>query len=457
VNELPAKAEARPAVAHEGLKFHQAPKPLAKGAVTSDWARFLGPAHNATSPETKLVGKLPEKLPIVWEVKKGAGYCAPAIWNDRLILFHRVGDEEVIECLAADTGQRYWRIAYPTAYRDRYGYNDGPRASPVIDGDLVFTYGAEGMLHCIHLREGHIYWKRKIVEEFKLDQNHFGVGSTPLVEGALLILNVGAKDGPTVAAFNKHNGKLVWGAGREWGPSYASPVPATVHRKKRVLVFAGGESLPPTGGLMCIDPVDGKVDFSFFWRSRSRESVNASAPIVIGNQVFISECYGKGSALVEITPEFQSKEVWTNNTFGTHFMTPIHKDGFIYGIHGHGPLDCPLVCVDAKTGQEKWRHEPEWSEQVQTPNGQRKFKFSFNRASLLQVDGRTLVLTEHGHLLWVDLQPNGYKELSRTWLFLASESWTPPALSGGLLYVCQNNADMMTKTEPRLICYDLRE
>ncbi len=457
VNELPAKAEPKPAAAQEGLKFHAPPKPLHKEAMTSDWVRFLGPAHNATSPETRLVQKLPQKLPIVWEVKKGSGYCAPAIWEGRLILFHRVGDQEVIECLAADTGQRYWKIAYPTAYRDRYGYNDGPRASPVIDGTYVYTYGAEGVLHCIHLNEGHIFWKRKIVDEFKLDQNHFGVGSTPLVEGDLLIINVGAPNSPCVAAFNKHNGKMAWGAGSEWGPSYASPVPATIHGKKRVLVFAGGESLPPTGGLMCIDPADGKVDFTFPWRSRSRESVNASAPIIIGNQVFISECYGKGSALVEITPEFKPKELWTANTFGIHFMTPIHKEAHIYGIHGHGPLDCPLVCVDAKTGNEKWRHEPEWTEEVQTPNGQRKFRFSFNRASILQVDGRSLVLTEHGHLLWVDLQPNGYKELSRTWLFLASETWTPSALSRGLLYVCQNNADMMSKTEPRLICYDLRE
>jgi outer membrane protein assembly factor BamB len=457
VNDRPARVEAKQPVAHEGLKFHKAAKALAADAVTNDWPRFLGPSHNATSTETRLLKNLPAKLPIVWEVKKGSGYCSPAIAGGRLVLFHRVGDEEIVECLEADTGLRYWRIAYPTSYRDRYGYNDGPRASPVIDGELVFTMGAEGVLHCLDLASGHVYWKRKIVEEFKLEQNFFGVGSTPLVEGNLLIINVGAAGGPSVAAFDKKTGKMAWGAGDEWGASYASPVPATIHGRKRVLVFAGGESRPPTGGLMCLEPVSGKIDFSFSWRSRSRESVNASAPIAIGNQVFISECYGKGSALVEVNPDFSHKEIWTNADFGTHFMTPIHKDGFIYGIHGHGPLDCPLVCIDAKTGKEKWRHEPEWEETVQTAAGPRKLKLSYNRASLLHVDGRTLVLTEHGHLLWIDLNPNGYKELSRTWLFLASESWTPPALSRGLLFICQNNAEMIGKTEPRLICYDLRE
>jgi outer membrane protein assembly factor BamB len=457
VNELPANIEARQPQAHEGLKFHKAAGPLAADAVTSDWARFLGPAHNATSPETKLLKTLPRKLPIVWEMKKGMGYCAPAIVGGRVVLFHRVGDEEIVDCVAADTGLRFWQIKYASGYQDRYGYSDGPRASPVIDGEWVYTMGAEGVLHCIDLKTGHIFWKRKVLEEFKLEQNFFGVGSTPLVEGDVLIVNVGAPRGPCVAGFDKKSGKMIWGAGNEWGPSYASPVPATIHGKKRVLVFAGGESRPPSGGLMCIDPVDGRVDFSFPWRSRTRESVNASAPIQIGNHIFISECYGRGSALVEIRADFSPKEAWTTQQLGTHFMTPIYKDGYIYGIHGHGPLDCPLVCLDAKDGAEKWRHEPEWEEIAQTPAGPRKIKLSFNRASILQVDGRTLVLTEHGHLLWIDLNPNGYKELSRTWLFLAAETWTPPALSRGLLYICQNNADMITKVQPRLICYDLRE
>jgi len=456
VDEAVIAAEAKPA-AYDGLKFRGAPKALAAGAVTNDWPRFLGPAHNATSVETKLLKVLPAKLPVVWEAKKGSGYCAPAIVGGRLVLFHRVGDEEVVDCLEADTGLRFWKVAYASAYQDRYGYCDGPRASPVIDEGRVYTIGAEGVLHCIDLKTGHIFWKRKLLDEFKVAQNFFGVGSTPLVEGNLLIVNVGAPGGPSVAGFDKKSGKMIWGAGNEWGASYASPVPANFHGRKRVLLFAGGESRPPTGGLISLDPGDGKIDFEYPWRSRTRESVNASSPLQIGNQVFISECYGKGSALVEVQMDFSPKEIWTNAAFGTHFMTAIFKDGFIYGIHGHGPLDCPLVCLDAKDGQEKWRSEPEFEETVQTPGGPRKIKLSFNRASLTQVDGRTLVLTEFGHLLWIDLNPVGYKEVSRTWLFLAGETWTPPAISRGLMYVCQNSADMATKAEPRIICYDLRE
>src|SRR5207253_2709173 len=138
VDDVVVEKEQKPA-AFEGLTFHGAPKPLAVGAATNDWPRFLGPNHDATSVETKLLKILPAKMPIVWEAKKGTGYCAPAIVGERLILFHRVGDEEVVDCLQSDTGLRFWQVKYATAYQDRYGYCDGPRASPVIDEGRVFT------------------------------------------------------------------------------------------------------------------------------------------------------------------------------------------------------------------------------------------------------------------------------------------------------------------------------
>jgi outer membrane protein assembly factor BamB len=226
-----------------------------------------------------------------------------------------------------------------------------------------------------------------------------------------------------------------------------------------VLVFAGGESRPPTGGLICVDPKTGAVDFEYPHRSRTFESVNASAPLVIDrNRVFISECYGAGGAMLEVGADFKAKETWKNGKLGTHFMTAIHKDGFLYGFDGHGPLNCPLVCLDAKTGEEKWRQDPVWIEQIDTPQGPRQRRLGLHRSQLLHfpADGRTLCLTEWGHLLWLDLNPTGYKELGKTMLFFAGETWTPPVVSRGLLYVNQNSKDMAMGTPTRIICYDLR-
>ena len=355
-----------------------------------------------------------------------------------------------------ESGARRWEFRYPTDFDDRYGYNNGPRSSPVIDGDRVFTVGAQGQLHCLEPRTGRLIWKRHLASDYKVPQDFFGTASTPLVEEKLLIVNVGAPGGPCVVGLDKTTGREAWRAGKEWGPSYASPVPAIVHGKRRVFVFAGGESTPPTGGLLSIDPANGHVDFAVPWRSRSYESVNASCPVIFDNKVFISASYRTGGALVEIRPDFTHRVAWTTQEFGLHFNTPIYRNGYLYGFDGRNEPDASLACVDASTGKIVWRVTPEWTETITLRGEPRQQPAGTYRGSLLAVDGHFLCLGELGHLVWMDLTPKGYKEISRGRLFAARESWALPVLSRGLLYVVQNTRDILTGTGPRLMCYDLR-
>ena len=442
------------AAAYAEVRLHRKPKPLSKGAVTHDWPSFLGPTHNSVSTETNLSRKLPP--PLIWELDKGTGYASPAIEGERLVFVHRLANEEIVECLHPETGTTQWQFRYSTAFEDRYGYNNGPRSSPVIDGERVYTVGAEGKAHCLSLAAGKLIWKRDLRAEYKVPQDFFGTASTPLIQGDLLIVNVGAPGGPCVAALNKATGAEVWRAGKEWGPSYASPVPAVLHGKRRVLVFAGGESDPPTGGLMCLDPETGKTDFAFPWRSRSRESVNASCPVIFDDKVFISASYRTGGALLQVLPDFKHKMLWTTSEFGLHFNTPIYQDGYLYGFDGRNEPDASLACVDVATGKVQWRQTPEWNENLEQRGEQRQQLLGTYRGSLLAADGQFLCLGELGHLLWMDLTPKGYKEVARTWLFAARESWALPVLSRGLLYVVQNTRDILKGTGPRLLCYDLR-
>jgi outer membrane protein assembly factor BamB len=439
------------------VRFHSKPKPLAPGAATHDWNSFLGPSHNGTSTETKLLKQWPQGGPkLVWEMKKGTGYSSPAVSGDRLVYMHRIGDRERVDCLNAETGEKFWEFSYQTTFEDRYGYNNGPRASPVIDDDRVYTYGAEGKLHCLNLRTGEIIWKREIRADYKVPQDFFGTAGTPLIEGDLIIINVGAPGGPSVVGFNKVSGKQVWGAGKEWGPSYSSPVPATVHGRRRIFVLAGGESQPPTGGLMSIDPANGNVDFSFPWRSRSYESVNASSPVVIGDQVFVSASYRTGGALLNVLPSGKHEVAWTSQEIGTHWNTAVHKDGYLYAFDGRNEPDASLVCIELKTGKVMWRATPEWEETITVQGSERRQRMSTYRGTLLAVDGAFLCVGEMGHLLWLDLTPKGYKEISRAWLFAARETWSLPVLSKGLLYISQHSRDLLKNAPPRLLCYDLR-
>ena len=460
------KRPAATARAYDRVTFHAAPKPLARGAITHDWPCFMGPSHNGVSTETPLLKTWPKDGPtLIWELETGDSYSSPAIAGRYLVYPHRVGDQVLVECLDPETGKAYWQYSFATAYRDRFGYSNGPRASPVIDGDRVYIHSAEGQLVCLKLSTGQVHWKRNLPAEFKALQDFFGSVATPLLEGDKLIVNLGAPGGPCVAAFDKLTGRLAWGAGRRWGPGYASPVPATLHGRRRVFVFLGGESDPPTGGLMMIDPASGKVEFEFPWRSPKFESVNASCPVVVGNRVFISASYRAGSTLLEIGADGSRRQVWTiadneHNTrpdqLGLHWNTPVEQDGYLYAFDGRNEPDASMVCVDLKTGKVVWRETPEWT-QVVTVNGRvQKITLSTLRGSFLKVDGRFLCLAELGQLMWMDLNPKGYKILQRAPLFLARETWAMPVLSRGLVYISQNTRDPVTGKPPRLLCYDLR-
>lgn len=433
-----------------------APSPLAAGAVVEEWGPFLGPSHNGVSRETKLNLAWDAKGPrLLWSLPRGTGYSSPAIIGGKLVYQHRMGDEDVVECLDATNGTRLWHRAFPTTYEDRYGYNNGPRSSPVIDGDQVYTYNSLGVLRCFALADGAVRWQRDLNTDYQVPQNFFGVGTTPLAEDGKVIVNVGAPSGECVVALNRESGATVWTTQDEWGPSYASPVPATIHGKRRVLVFAGGESRPATGGLLCIDPANGAKDFRFPWRSKSYESVNASCPLVIGNQVLVTTSYQTGGALLTIGADMQPTVAWTSEEFGCHFMTPVHVDGFLYGFPGRNHPDVEMGCIELASGTMKWHEQPRWQETLTVKGRERQLQLSPFRGQFLYVENTFICLGEEGHLLLYDLSPTGLKELNRAWVFPASESWTPPVLWHGLLYLCQNQRGA-DGTSPRLLCYDLR-
>lgn len=465
----------------ERLTFHAAPKPLSKDAKTSDWPRVLGPGDDATSPETHLLHEWPQGGPAkVWELKRGEGYTSPAIMGGFLVVFHAMDGKETIECLHPETGQRYWSHDYGISYRDRYGFSAGPRGSPVIGEGRVVTLGVTSVLTCLDLKTGRVAWQRDLRKEFHVPQDFFGQGGTPLILDGKVIVNVGGKEAPapgddsaerfaalaksglSVGAFDLKTGALVWGVKDEWGASYASPIPTTMHGRKVVLVYAGGESNPATGGLLCLDAKDGTVLSRFPWRDAEYIQATGSSPVVIPekNRVFISTAYPKGrpigGVMIEIDADFKAKEAWHSNRLATHWMNAVHHEGHLYAVDGETENNAQLVCVDASDGTEKWRENITWEDKELAAG--RTAQLSIQRASLLRVDGKFLVLGELGTLLWMDLTPAHAKVEARAQLFYAPHSWCLPAVSRGLLYISQNYDEQVRgSTGQRILCHDLRK
>ena len=442
---------------YDGLRIVAAPRPLAADAIVEDWPGFLGPRRDGRSRETKLEVRWPDGGPrLCWSMERGEGYASPSIVGQYLVYPHRIGNRIHIDCVAATTGERYWRHSYPTDYRGRYIADNGQRSTPSIDGDRVYVHGVDGRLLCLELTTGRVIWQRDLDREFELGPNFFGVVSSPLVVDDMLVVNVGAPRGPSVAAFDKRTGKLIWGSGTRWGMSCASPVLATVHGVRKLFVIGGGESRPPTGGLMVLDPGTGELDFEYPFRSRTYESVLGASPVVFGSRVFLTASYNTGSAILELDADGGFDEVFKTRRLGTEFATALHVDGHLYTVDGVRERAGAIVCLDAKSGVEVSRTDLDWEDEVVYQGVKRSVSFSLGNGCLIRADGRFLCLTDWGHLLWLDCTPAGARVLARASLFRAVESWTPPVVCRGLLYVCQNKRERIGSAPRRLLCYDLR-
>ncbi|MGI9242254.1 MAG: PQQ-binding-like beta-propeller repeat protein, partial [Verrucomicrobiales bacterium] len=429
---------------YDRLNFIAEPKPLAGGAVTEDWPRFLGKTDNSVSRETMLLKEWPDGLKPVWEIAKGQGYTAPSFAGGRGVVFHRLGDRETVECIDPESGERFWQYDYEVEFESEIGYSNGPKANAVIDGGTVITCGVTARLHAFELDSGKLIWERDLAGDYMVPDYFFGYGTNPLIWEDRVLVNVGGRDpdhqdgGVCVAAFDAATGKELWTVRDEWGASYASPVMAELHGNPCLLVFAGGKSDPASGGLLTIDPASGKVLDRFPWRAEMVFSANASTPIVVGgNRVFLSECYRDGAVMLEFDPELKSSVVWKQPRFGLHWMQPLVKGNYLYGFAGRNEPDVELVCCQLDTGKIVWRKDLRWSETV----GDREMIRSFFRGTLLDVDGSTLCLGEHGALAWLDLSPEGVEVKQRRQLFLAPETWSLPVVYRGLLYITQNDPD----------------
>jgi outer membrane protein assembly factor BamB len=439
---------------------------IASGSHADDWPRFLGPLGTSVSSEKGIISPWPKDgLRIVWHRKLGTGYGAPSIAGGKLFVFDRAvekvelggkaGYRETkrarLVCLDARTAVEQWKFEYPTDYKDFYGYNNGPRCCPVIDGERVYIYGAEGMLHCLNAKTGLPTWKVDTHKEFGVIQNFFGVGSTPVVEGDLLIVMVGGSpegsdprefqdlkgNKSAIVAFDKMTGKVRYRISDELA-SYAGIVVAPINGKRLGLAFC-------RGGLLAFHPADGKIDFHFPWRAPDLESVNASNPVVIGDQVLISECYGPGGVLLKLSPGkadvvwSDAKKAKTKKSLMCHWNTPIVHDGYVYGCSGRNTPDADLRCVELASGKVMWR-------EVGDPR--------LNRTSLLMVDGNFVCLSEEGTLRLLKVNPQKYDLVSEMdvidpqtkQLLLDYPCWAAPVLANGLMYI---------RGEDRLVCLEL--
>jgi outer membrane protein assembly factor BamB len=419
---------------------------LALAALTTfslradDWPQWLGPQRDAVWRETGIVEKFPAGGPKVrWRTEIGGGYAGPAVAKGRVYVTDRQlsqgasnpsnpfsrgeipGTERVL-CLNEADGKVLWKHEYDCAYTASYAA--GPRTTPVVHEEKVYTLGTEGHLLCLDAANGKVIWSHELTKDYNTKTPMWGFAGHPLIDGNELICLVGG-EGSVAVAFDKDTGKELWRALSAKEPGYCPPMIYEFGGKRQLIIWH-------PEAVNALDPVTGKVFWSYP-HSPVRSGMTIPSPRKAGDTLFLTSFYN-GSLMLRIDSDkpslvWQSKKISETDTDGLHSVmsTPVLDGGYIYSPCSYGQFRC----LKADTGERIWEtFEPttgkseRWGNAFIVKNGDRYFLFN-----------------EKGDLIIAKLSPEKYEEVSRFHLLEPTNNdprhpvvWSHPAFANRCVY-----------------------
>lgn len=381
---------------------------VTSSALAGDWPQFLGPTRNnvAAADEKALPDQFPSAGPVVlWEMPLGDGYAGPAVGDGQLVIFHRDGSKVRIEARNAQTGAALWRSDQPTAYRDSFGMDEGPRATPTLSGNQVFAHGADGQLYALDAKSGKLLWQVDTEKAYGSEPGFFGRACAPIVVGDSVVITPGGDAKRAVVALRAVDGALKWTAGDD-AASYASPV----------LVSEGVMLCWLRNHLTTVDPRDGKVLAREYLRPEIEASVSAATPILTDRGWFVTAEYDVGASLWDIAADGGLHKTWDSaGTLNCHYATPVYYDGHVYGFDGRQESGMTLRCVSTEKGEVKW----------ESPR--------LRGGTVMLVKDKLLVVTEDGEVWIVRATPDQFDQLAIAQVTRAGHR-SYPAYAKGVLY-----------------------
>lgn len=406
-------------------------------ARADDWPQWGGPRRDLVWREDGIVDSLPAgELPRVWSAPIGAGYAGPAVAAGRVYVADRLADDglERVLCFNAADGSPVWKHEYPAEY-GALGYPLGPRATPTVDGDRVYTLGAVGNLFCFDAASGDVVWQKFLPTDFGTKLPTWGMAGSPLVDGEQLIILAGGAEGSLVVALDKKTGNELWRALDDAGVGYCPPVIMEFGGKRQLIVWH------PTA-VSAIDP-DNKGKLLWEVPFAIKAGMTISTPRKIGNRVFVTGFYC-GPMMIDLSDNGTTPTVmWKtdagnnevkNNSLHAVMCTPLVTDKFVYGVGSYGDLRC----LDAATGKLVW--------ETREPTGEGRWWNAFivplgdgplGDEPIASTGGRRVFIhNEQGDLILAELAGAGYRELGRSKLIEPTQPvqrrmtvWSHPAFA----------------------------
>jgi outer membrane protein assembly factor BamB len=391
--------------------------------TAADWPGWRGPQRDGKSTEQGLATQWPEQgPPLLWKIENaGEGFSTPSVVQDRIYLMgNRDGEEWVLAMDARANGKQLWATSLGKVRHNGSGY-PGPRSTPTIAGQRLYTLGMNGDLVCLKVSDGELLWRRDLVGEFGGKIPNWGYSESVLVDGPWVVCTPGGEQ-TTLVALDKSSGETIWKSPGGNDAAYASPIGITVDGVKHYVQFT-------SSGVVGVAARDGHD----LWRydAPSNGTANVATPLNQGRHVFAASGYGTGGGRVDLRSEgngFVAEETYFTRDMKNHHGGLILHERYIYGCNDPRLLSC----LDWRTGEVVWRNR------------------TCGKCSLLMADGMLIARSDDGQVSLVKADPEGFELRGR---FEQPEeagppTWPHPVISGGRLYLRDQNL---------LFCYDVSE
>lgn len=381
---------------------------LASVAPAADWPQFLGPNRDSTTPD-----KFPawtDKPKEVWKKPVGEAHSSPVVANGLVYVFAKVDKKEAEQLTAFDarTGDEKWTKSYERGKVEKPLFGAGPRGTPTVDGERVYTYGRTGVLTCWDAKTGEPKWQTDMLKEFGADNITFGVSTSPTVVGKNVVVMVGGKKGAGIVGMDKETGRVTWQATND-GASYASPI--VVGDKTPELVFL------TAAHVRAVNADSGKEVWKHPFVDALLES--STTPVKVGD-LYVVGSVKSGSIGVRVKGA-EVEQVWKNEKLTCYFSTPVVVGDYLYMVNGEAKFPggtLTMRCVEAKSGKVMW---------------EKADVGTYHAAFVKTGDGKLLLHDDKGHLKLLEPNEKGYKELASS--KVCGTTWAHPAISDGKVYL----------------------
>lgn len=378
------------------------------GFAADDWPGLRGPNQDGSAARGSQFGSGEGAMAVTWRARLGPGYSGVAVSGGRAVTMFSDGERDVLAAFDAVTGKEAWRVAIAPSHRGLDGSFDGPISTPAVADGRVFALGPRGHLVAADLATGEVRWRVDLAARDGARKPHYGFASSPVVAGGVLVAQIGGDKGRAIAGFDPVTGARRWTAGEDV-VSYQSPVRMMLG--KREIVVAVGEAR-----FYGLDPGTGRVVFDLAHGGEARDiSIGSAVPVPAGDgRVFVKTHSEKSTMfrMVEApggTVSLQS--LWTAPVLRNTYVVPVYHDGHLYGMNGR----TVFTCVDAATGEVKWRsREP-------------------GDGFPTLVGSDIVFLTKDRTLHVGAASPQGWTERARLDVF-ADVAWTAPSVAGGSVF-----------------------